>query len=221
MPRCRFSSERRGARLPQCHFSSERRGARLTRCRFSSERRGARLTRCRFSSERRGPRLPRCRFSSERRGARLSGSVGEGPPQVGPSLSVGAPPTHMLGALTPNCSTILQSLSLVPTTVRLRVSVGLRPTGVPRQAAPHPPSGHRRRPALCSTTSIASARCSSSLQPRPSARLQTSSPPRCSSSTARRAVRTTTSIVSRASSSPGHPIETRLSAHAMIIVFGR
>ena len=59
--------------------------------------------------------------------------------------SVGAPPPHVLGAWTPMFSRMLPTRPLVPTTVRLRASDGLRPTGVPRQAAPRPPGGHRRR----------------------------------------------------------------------------
>src|SRR6186713_3363118 len=70
--------------------------------------------------------------SSEQRGARRHGTGGGGAAALGPSLSVGPPPPHVLGARASMFYLTLRACPRGQPTVRLRASGGLRPTGVPR-----------------------------------------------------------------------------------------
>jgi hypothetical protein len=66
------------------------------------------------------------------RGARLLSTGGRGTAALGPSLTAGAPPPHVLGAWASLRHWPVSATSRGPPTVRLRASGGLRPACVPR-----------------------------------------------------------------------------------------
>jgi hypothetical protein len=70
--------------------------------------------------------------SSGERGARLVCTGGRGAAALGPSLTAGAPPPHVLGAWASIFYLSLRTCPRGPPTVRLRASGGLRPACVPR-----------------------------------------------------------------------------------------